>query len=157
MGEYTSVEEQVEFAVSQIDPGRRIDLSMRDLMYVYATVGELIRFFHQPLHYQSLKDVETFIGDKDKGAFHLLWTIYYDKLRDVWPDDIQRGFDDGLFDNPHSPYYHEPKSEAGVGSGYEFDSHLPGLSGGLPHSRQHMTAPNSADPVVLSSARLLHL
>ena len=111
MGEYTSVVEQVEFAVSQIDPERRIDLSLRDLMYVFATVGELISFFHQPLHYQSLKDVETFIGANDKGALHLLWTIYYDKLRDVWPEDIQRGFDDGLFDNPHPPYYHEPKSE----------------------------------------------
>jgi hypothetical protein len=115
MAGYTSAEEQVEFAVNQIDPERQVELPLRDLMYVYATVGELIRFFHQPLHYQSLNDVEDFIGDKDNGALHLLCAVYYDKLRDVWPDDIQKGFDEGLFDNPHSPYYHEPKSDMGDG------------------------------------------
>ena len=111
MQEYTDIEAQVEFATSKIDSERRIEISLRDLMFVHETVGELIRFFHQPLHYQSLEDVENFLGDKDKGAFHLLLTIYYDKLRHVWPDDVQRGFDEGLFDNPHPPYYYKPKSD----------------------------------------------
>jgi hypothetical protein len=110
MQEYTDIETQVEFATSKIDSERRVEISLRDLMFIFATVGELIRFFHQPLHYQSLEEVETFIGDKDKGAFHLLCAIYYDKLRDVWPDDIQKGFGEGLFDNSHPPYYYEPKS-----------------------------------------------
>ena len=113
MQEYTDIGAQVEFAASKIDSERRVEISLRDLMFVFRTVGELIRFFHQPLHYQSLEDVETFIGDKDKGALHLLWTVYYDKLRDVWPDDVQKGFDDGLFDSPHFPYYYESKSDLG--------------------------------------------
>ena len=107
----TDIESQVEFKTSKIGAERRVEVSLRDLMFVFATVGELIRFFHQPLHWQSLKDVETFIGDKDKGALHLLWTVYYDKLRDVWPEDIDKGFDEGLFDNPLPPYYYEPKSD----------------------------------------------
>jgi len=37
--------------------------------------------------------------------------IYYDKLRDVWPDDVRKSFDEGLFDNPHPPYYYEPESD----------------------------------------------
>jgi hypothetical protein len=115
MQEYTDIEAQVEFAASKIDSERRVEISLRDLMFVFRTVGELIRFFHQPSHHQSLEDVETFIGDKDKGALHLLWTVYYDRLRDVWPDDVQKGFDDGLFDNPHFPYYYESKSDLGDG------------------------------------------
>ena len=115
MQEYTDIEAQVEFGASKIDSERRVEISLRDLMFVFKTVGELIRFFHQPLHYQSLDDVETFIGDKDKGALHLLWMVYYDKLRDVWPDDVHDGFGEGLFDNPHFPYYYESKSDLGDG------------------------------------------
>jgi hypothetical protein len=111
MQKYTGIEAQVEFATSKIDSERRVEISLRDLMFVFSTVGELIRFFHQPLHYESLEDVKIFIGDKDKGALHLLFTVYYDKLRDVWPEDIQKGFDEGLFYNPHPPYYYESKSD----------------------------------------------
>ena len=75
MQEYTDIEAQVEFATSKIDSERRVEITLRDLMFVFATVGELIRSFHQPLHYQSLEDVKTFIGDKDKGALHLLYTV----------------------------------------------------------------------------------
>jgi hypothetical protein len=48
MEEYTNIEAQVEFATSKIDSERRFEISLRELIFVYKTVGELIRFFHQP-------------------------------------------------------------------------------------------------------------
>ena len=78
MQEYTDIEAQVEFAASKIDSERRVEISLRDLMFVFRTVGELIRVFH-------------------------------------WPDDVQKGFGEGLFDNPHFPYYYESKSDLGDG------------------------------------------
>jgi len=74
MQEYTDIEAQVEFAASKIDSERRVEISLRDLMFVFRTVGELIRVFH-------------------------------------WPDDVQKGFDDGHFDNPNPPYYYEEKCD----------------------------------------------
>ena len=108
MNNYTNVEEQVVFGLESIDPNRTIEVPMRDLMFAYQTIGLLINFFHQPLHYPTLESVEQFLGDKDSGAFRLLSEIYYKKLYDVWPEDIRQAFDDSRFENPISPYYYEP-------------------------------------------------
>jgi hypothetical protein len=45
MQEYAYIGAQVEFVTSKIDLERRVDISLRDLMVVFATVGELIRFY----------------------------------------------------------------------------------------------------------------
>jgi hypothetical protein len=111
MKNYTSVEAQVEYGLDTIDPDRKIEISLKDLMFAYQTIGLLINFFHQPLHFPTLKSVEKFLGDQDQGAYHLLSEVYYKRLRDIWPEDIQRGFDVSRFDNPNPPYYYKPDSE----------------------------------------------
>ena len=59
MEEYTDVESQVEYGLEKIDPNRKIEVSLKDFLYLHNVVSELIRFFHQPLHYQTLEDVES--------------------------------------------------------------------------------------------------
>ncbi len=108
---YTSVEEQVEFAAGQIAPDRKVEVNLRDLMYVFQTIGELNRFFHQPLHYPNIEAVHKFLGNKDTGAFHLIWECYYKKFRDVWPADVAEALGEGSLDHPESPYYFEPSSD----------------------------------------------
>jgi hypothetical protein len=106
MSQYTTIEEQVEYGLDKIDPERKIEVPLKDLLFAYLTVGELVRFFHQPLHHPSLKSVEDFMGHAESGALHLLWEIYYKKLRDVWPDDIRQRFEEGDFEHPDPPYYY---------------------------------------------------
>lgn len=109
MEKYTDVESQVEYGLEKIDPNRRIDVSLKDFLYLLNTIDEFVRFFHQPKHYESLEDVEKFMGNKDKGAFHLLCEVrskfYY---RDIMPKDIQEMIDNSEFENPESPYYYKP-------------------------------------------------
>lgn len=71
MSKYTSVEEQVLYGLDRIDASRTVEVSLRDLVFVYKTIGELRRFFHQPLHYPSMIQIERFLGNKDHGAYHL--------------------------------------------------------------------------------------
>jgi len=111
MKNYTSVEEQVEYGLNTIDPDRKIEVSLKDLMFAYQTIGLLINFFHQPLHFPSLESVEKFLGDDNQGAYHLLSEVYYKRLYGIWPEDIRRGFDESRFDNPNPPYYYKPASE----------------------------------------------
>lgn len=108
--EYTGVEEQVEYGLEKIDLDRKIEVSLRDFLYMHNTVGELIRFFHQPMHYQKLEDIEIFLGNREHGALHLLWEIYYRKFyyENVFPEDIRKMIDDSDFENPKSPYYFKP-------------------------------------------------
>lgn len=108
MEEYTDIESQIEYGLEKIDPSRRIEVSLKDFLYLKNTIDEFVRFFHQPIHYKTLEDVEKFLGDKDQGAFHLLCEVrrkfYY---RDVLPKDIQEMIDNSEFENPDYPYYYK--------------------------------------------------
>jgi hypothetical protein len=107
MTKYTTVEEQIEYGLDSIEPDRTVEMSLRDLMYVFETIGELKRFFHQPLHYQSLADVEKFLGTVDHGAYAAIHKCYYHILRKVLPKDIEDAFGEGeRFEHPDSPYYY---------------------------------------------------
>ena len=111
MHEYTNVEAQVEYGLDSIAPDRTVEVSLQDLRFVYYVLGEFVRFFHQPIHYPKLEHVERFLGNADEGAFHLLAQCYYEKLGDVWPDDVKEMSDGDIFDNPVPPYYFEPTDE----------------------------------------------
>jgi hypothetical protein len=110
---YTSVEEQVEFAAAKISEHERIEVSARDLVFVYETLGEFIRFFHQRMHWPTKADVERFMGDKDSGALRLLFECYYKKLYGVWPPAISAAIDRGDLEPPDPPYYFEPSKDDG--------------------------------------------
>jgi hypothetical protein len=111
MKKYTTVEEQIEYGLQTIESDRKIELSLKDLMYVHQTIGEFIRFFHQPMHYQKLDDVTRFLGSFDKGALSALHRCYHTMLRDCMPEDIEKAFEDGeRFENPDPPYYYKDES-----------------------------------------------
>lgn len=94
----TSIETAVEHGLDRFDTTRTVEVPLRDALYTYKAIGELIAFFHQPDRYPDLEAVVRFLGDRDAGALHVLWEIYYERLRDVWPPDVQQAFDDGLLE-----------------------------------------------------------
>jgi len=107
MKKYTTIEEQIEYGLDTIDPDRTVEVPLRDYMYVFQTLSELNRFFHQPDHYQTLDDVERFVGNIDSGAFAAIHKCLYKVLPNTLPEDIDRAFGDGdRFDNPDPPYYY---------------------------------------------------
>lgn len=109
MKKYTTIEEQIEYGLETIESERKIELSLQDLIYVFQTIGEYIRFFHQPLHYKKLKDVNEFLGTVDKGALSALNKCYYDILRKYITEDIEEeAFENGeRFEYPNPPYYNK--------------------------------------------------
>ena len=108
MNLYTTVDEQVEHGLDNIDPSRMVQVSLRDLVFVYKTIGELQRFFHQPLHYPSMAQIERFLGDRERGAYHLIAECYYHKLRDVFPADITEALHEGSLYPANDPEYCDP-------------------------------------------------
>jgi hypothetical protein len=87
-----------------------VEVNLRDLMKVHATLAEFVQFFHQPMHYQSLEDIHEYLGSvhDDKG-FKLLHSATYEIMNRMLPEKIQDLFDDSCFDNPQSPFYFEAK------------------------------------------------
>lgn len=107
MNEYTTVEEQIEYGLDTIEPDRRVEVPLRDFMYVFQTLGELQRFLHQPLHYQCLADVEEFLGNADAGAYAAIQKCYHELLGSALPQDIEDALARGeRFEHPRFPYYY---------------------------------------------------
>ena len=106
--QYTSVEEQVEYGLDMVEESRTVEVPLRDLLYVFKTLGEFVSFFHNPTHYPTMEHVEKFLGNSEVGALHLLGECYYTKLRDVWPEDIRTRIEEGHFDNPLPPDFFKP-------------------------------------------------
>ena len=82
-------------------------------MFAFQTFRELVRFFHQPLHWRSHDEVAKFIGNEDSGALHVIFENYYRRLRNSLPADIEASFDADRFDNPNPPFYYEPRNKQG--------------------------------------------
>ena len=106
MAQYTSIAEQIEFGLSEIDPKLKTEISVKDLMYVYKTMEQLNSFFHQPMHYPTIEDVEKFIGNKNEGAYQAISKCYYKILWEYLPKDIQEKIENSeSFENPTNPPY----------------------------------------------------
>ena len=100
-----SVDDQIAFGLDALDPGRTVEVPLTDLLRVYATLGELIRFFHEPAHFADAERVQGFIGDAQSGALAAMVRSYYEDLRAVLPPDVVRDLDAGRFDHPRRPAY----------------------------------------------------
>ena len=85
----TNLEKIITYGFENIDAKETIEVNLKDLMYVFTTLLEYQRFFHQPLHYQNLKDVEKFLGSvKGNAGYKLLHTSIHEKMQNMIPDHI---------------------------------------------------------------------
>jgi hypothetical protein len=99
-----TIKELVEFGLNDIPQDLTVSVSVRDLVYVHQTLGELNRFFHQPAHYPTLDSVNDFLTGNG-GAYEVLREAYYTKLANMLPEEIQEKLHDGLFDSDKIPKY----------------------------------------------------
>ncbi|MFO0590809.1 MAG: hypothetical protein U0441_24915 [Polyangiaceae bacterium] len=97
-GKKDVVRATVEHGLERFRADRKVSLSLRDALFTYQAIGEFIAFFHQPEHWKSIEDVQRFVGTKDSGGLGVLWSAYYDRLRDIWPPDVAEALDRGDLD-----------------------------------------------------------
>ena len=94
----------------QIKPDETVEVNLRDLMFIAATLQELIRFFHNIDHYPTIEDVNNYLGGRgDKRAYDLISKSNYELIRKMLPKHVDDMFDEGAFDSPEMPYYFEAK------------------------------------------------
>ncbi|MFK7972527.1 MAG: hypothetical protein AB8F95_19305 [Bacteroidia bacterium] len=107
------INEQIEYGLDTIDPNRTVTVKLKDLLLMYKTFEEFNRFFHNPSHYPTLEDVNTYLGNKDAGAYAFIHKIYYHILSDYIPKDIEEKLHEEKppFDNPKQPYYFVPNND----------------------------------------------
>jgi len=107
-----NLEEIATYGFDTIDPNEKIEVNLKNLMYVYSTLQEYQKFFHQPLHYQSIEDVEKFLGSTESSAgYRLLHISIHEKMRNMLPEHIHQKYDNGDFDSPEQPFYYDASSQ----------------------------------------------
>ncbi len=111
------INEQIEFGLDTIDPNRTVEIKLKDLMLIYKTFEELNRFFHQPMHYPTMEEINTFLGSKDVGAFSIISKIYYRVLNKYIPKNIMEKVEEDFFSPENSPYYYKVKNDENIDDG----------------------------------------
>ncbi len=107
MAEHPSIREIVEYGLSEVPEGQRVEVSLRDLLFVHQVLGELNRFFHQPTHYPDIEAVRSFLGSRGNGgAYDVLADAYYTKTDEMLPADVKQQQDESAFDHPVPPSYY---------------------------------------------------
>lgn len=109
MAQHPSIREIIEFGLGTIPKDRRVEVPLRDLLFVHQLLGELNRFFHQPLHYPDIKAVQEYLGSRgDGGAYDVLAESYYTKVNQMLPAETHEQLAEGVFEHPVPPgYYHD--------------------------------------------------
>jgi len=107
--QHPSIRELVEFGLGTVPEDQRVEVSVRDLLFVHQLLGELNRFFHQPLHYPELESVQEYLGSRgDGGAYEMLAEAYYTKVSQMLPARVHEQLAEGVFEHPAPPsYYHD--------------------------------------------------
>lgn len=102
-----NIEEIVTFGLDEISPDESVEVNLKDLIYVYKTLQEYMRFFHQPTHYPQIKDIDEFLGSiNDSAGFKILHASIYEKMQKMIPPHIKTKFDEGDFDCHKLPLYY---------------------------------------------------
>jgi hypothetical protein len=102
-----SIREIVEYGLDAIPPDRRVEVNLRDLVFVFQTLGELNRFFHQPAHFSEVGALPLFLGGRgDGGGYEVLHEAYYAKVRGMLPADIEGLLEAGSLEHPEQPAYY---------------------------------------------------
>ena len=105
MARYTTVQEVVEYGIDEIDEERAVEVPVRDLLYVYKAMGEVIRFFQNPGHYPDVESVSEFVGNTEEGAIGVLWEAQHERISEALPDDVTASLEAGELDHPEPPEY----------------------------------------------------
>ena len=106
-----NIVEYVTYGIEEhIKPDETVEVNLRDLMFVAATLQELIRFFHNRDHYPTIEDVNNYLGGRGaKRAYDLISKSNYELIRKMLPQYVDDLFGEGVFDSPEMPYYFEAK------------------------------------------------
>lgn len=105
------INNQVEYGLETIDPKRTIEISLRDYLYAYKSAEEFRRYFHQPMHYPTLIDLELFLGNAESGGFSVVNELYK-RLDRYLPEDIEDTIENSdKLNHPDYPFYYHLKKE----------------------------------------------
>ena len=103
--------EYATFGINEnIDADTKVQVNLRDLVFVSKTLQEFVQFFHNEDHYPTIDDLHKYLGSSENSrAFHLLLVANYEVMERMLPKMMDELHDEGVLESPESPFYFKPK------------------------------------------------
>ena len=83
MSDRSPSEERVLYGLDSIESNRKVEVPLRDLMFLHEVLGEFHSFLHQAGNFPTVEHVERFLGNAERGAYRLLREAYYERFNEM--------------------------------------------------------------------------
>jgi hypothetical protein len=81
--------EQIQEKLASIPEDETIEISLKQLLFIYKAIEEWRDYFHNDAHYPTLEEVKKYIGTKDQGMYAVLDYIYLKIFDNVFSEDME--------------------------------------------------------------------
>lgn len=105
--EIATIKEIVQFGIEELED-KKMEISLKDFAYIYKTIEELRRFFHNRDHYQNLEDVHKYLSGED-GMYKILSDIYSETFENMMSNEIESLMSDENLYTEKKPFYYYRK------------------------------------------------
>ncbi len=69
----------------------KIEVKLDEVKQVFSHLEDLNQFFHQPMNYETIENVENFLQN---GGYEKIRTMYYDIVWNWLPPEVQHEMED---------------------------------------------------------------
>lgn len=87
-----SIEQKIKREIDSINENEKVEINLKDLLYLFKVMEEFNNFFHQESNYQNSFEVQDYMKS---GAYNVIRELYYDTLWSCLPKDIQTKIENG--------------------------------------------------------------
>ncbi len=101
-----TINEIIEYGLDTITKEQDIQIPIKDFIYLYKTIEELRRFFHQEKHYENPIDIKRFVGNMDEGMYSVLTKIYNQIFDNIISEDLEKIIESDELESPKYPFYY---------------------------------------------------
>lgn len=103
-----NMEELVKCSTEGYTGNRTLEIELEDFLYVYRTIEELRRFFHNQDHYKKLSDVNDYMDPDNGRMFSILNRCYIKCLDKLLTEEIEELMENDKNNPDVVPFYYLP-------------------------------------------------
>lgn len=80
---------EIEKDLDSISEAETIEVNLKQLLLVYKGIEDWRSFFHNPMHYPTIQDIEKYLGNRNRGMYATMNHIYMETFDQLLPEGIE--------------------------------------------------------------------
>ena len=79
--------------LDSISDSETVEVNLKQILLVYKGIEDWRHFFHNSMHYPTIKDVTRYVGNKKSGMYAAMNHIYMETFDQLLPNNIEGRLD----------------------------------------------------------------